>query len=788
MTQVARSFRLMTVVPFILLLARVPSANAQTPDQRAALTRFRDSLGSLADIAALEALRDRFAATLGGDAASRLRLGTVDHRLGELTGARKYFDAAIGDFAESARRHPEWAEAWYGMGLAKLELHDAGFSAKEGPYQRVGTDYLHGAADAFIQALEMDPGFAGAAERLATSVLRETIQPQVTEALGPLRRAASGPGSAKSAVQMSRGLIEREAGHGDSALAAFDRFLQLGGDSGVGSLERARTLFDLGRAGEAQVAYFAGAGLATSTAALAHYRSDLAWIATPEELARFDATTFASRAAWLGDFWRRRDVQDGRGAGERLAEHYRRLFYVMRKFRLVSEQQQRATLRAVRSPLLDKRSPTIEDGLRALVRNLASKEQQLAGGGPVTAPQHQDAAAAPTDALSEAYAQLNDQTLLRAYRSDQHVVDDRGVIYMRHGEPLKRAAYPGADTDPNESWLYETTARAIVFHFTGVAAPTTLVEQLPLNPALLASRSGLDPRYERMADDAGKYRLQPTALQQDRVRGRQAIAVGTRTDSYALRFDRQTKTVVQAFGVRDGLDGQGRLLVVIAAKGKDLRYRRVGADSVIAYPVSLRIIARNAETGAVHRLDTTRTFATRRVLREDEFLTAQAQIPVPAGRYVMQAIVADDGWHAGAAIRQDSLVVPDLQAARLTMSDLVLGRVGSGQHWIASPDTVALNPLNAYPAGSSMEVYYQVGGMKAGHTYETRIEVRTRGGKGDRVTANFREEGRAAKAVQFRTMVLGKLSPGEYLLILTLQDVDGSVSVSRQQSLNVTKG
>ncbi len=766
-------------------------ANSQAPDQRAAIANLRDSLGASADIAAIEALKKRVSSKGRQNEANALRLGTIDHRLGELTGDRKYFDAAVARFAEATRRHRDWAEAWYGIGLAKLELYAGGFPAKEGPYQRSGSDYLHGAAEAFSKALEADPDFGAAAERLASSVLRQNVQPQVLLALAPLRRAVSGPGAVNPALQMSRGLLERETGHSDSALATFQRVLELGGDSGVAYLERARTLFDLRRPDEARTAYYSGANLASSRAAVAHYRSDIAWIATPQELAAYDAIgTPAGRANWLGDFWHRRDLQDGRGADERLAEHYRRFFYVMRNFRLISEQQQRATIRSVQSPLLESRTPSIEDRLRQMVRKLASGERQLAGqlaGGAVrSAVEEGSTGELPTDPLSEAYAQLNDQTLLRAYRSDQHVVDDRGVIYIRHGEPSKRATYSGPDADPNESWLYAMPSGQMLFHFTGVTAPTTLIEQLPLNPALLATRAGLDPRYEEIAADAERYRLQPAKITEDRARGRQAIVQGTKTDSYRLTFERPIEPVVQVFGASEGLDGAGRLLVVFAIKGADLTYRRMGPDSVIAYPIALRIIARNAVSGVEHRIDTTRVFATRRILRKDEFLTGQAQMAAPPGRYDARVIVASEGWDAGAATSRSNLEVPDLGTSRLTMSDPILGRDQSSQQWISPPDTVQLNPLNAYPVGSRVEVYYQVGGLKSGSSYETRIEVR-RQGKSDRVGAEFREENLGPKVAHFRSVALGKLPPGEYVLTVTMKEVDGSASVTRRQSLNVTE-
>jgi hypothetical protein len=38
------------------------------------------------------------------------------------------------------------------------------------------------------------------------------------------------------------------------------------------------------------------------------------------------------------------------------------------------------------------------------------------------------------------------------------------------------------------------------------------------------------------------------------------------------------------------------------------------------------------------------------------------------------------------------------------------------------------------------------------------------------------------------TIGLGRLPPGEYVLTITIKEVNGSASVTRRQSLNVTKG
>src|ERR671921_757746 len=134
MAHPARSLASIPVV-YLLSLILVPNTFSQSPEQRASIAAFRDSLGAVADLTALQELRARARANRAGHA-NRLRLGCILHRLGELTGQRQPLDDALLEFAEVARAEPDWPEGWYGLALAKLELHDQGFPAKEGPYQR----------------------------------------------------------------------------------------------------------------------------------------------------------------------------------------------------------------------------------------------------------------------------------------------------------------------------------------------------------------------------------------------------------------------------------------------------------------------------------------------------------------------------------------------------------------------------------------------------------------------------------------------------------------------------
>ena len=784
-----------TLVLAALLAAR--SGWAQT-SASATVSAFRDSVGTVQQPAAVEVWRSRLLSSATPSDRISLRVAVLERWLGMLTADREWLDRAWHRTAEIVRRDEDAAEAWYEMGLTKLALHDGGFAVKEGPYQQMGSDWLHGAADAFLRTLAVDSVHAPAAERLATTVLRQTIQPQLTDAIGPLRTAAAALPNDLD-VQLSVGIVERELGHADSAAAVFTRYLAAGGDRGIGSLELARARFLAGDAAEAESLFYAGAAAASSIEAIALYRGDLAWIATPEELAAFDSVfvlgaadsiSATARLRMVRRFWNDRELADGRGPGERIAEHYRRLAYARAHFRLVREARQESDSRGGNSP-------------GANLRRMSGMRVIRSGGGMDVVPgssvagEDEPSIDMPLQALAdrgnvpprEVYARLNSQTLLRAYQSGQRFVDDRGIIYVRHGEPADRAAFASPDLDPNESWKYVFPSGTLIFHFVGTTAPTTLVEQLDLSPALYASRSGLDPRYQRIAEGIGLGQsgitVRQTELQDVRDRGRDGIEIGTTTDSDPLHFDEALEPVVQAFGATDPAGNAGVIVVVFAVRGGRLDPVKVGPDSLIAYPINFRLIAQNEATGALVRLDTSRMFATRRVLGNAEYLTGQLAMRVGPGRYRLSAVLADSSGETGSLARRNSLHVPEVRAAELSMSDLVLGRTGSGQVWRAGAQQVPLNPLNTYSKDGEVQVFYQLGGLVAGKTYATTVEVGAPG-RDAAVRVRFEETAESAETSVSRSIGLNRLDEGSYVLTVRLEDELGRVQAERSQMINVT--
>src|SRR2546428_10357771 len=329
--------------PLIVLLALSVSPaerlSAQSPTERAAIETLRDSLARVTDSLPLQLLG---AATIRVAKQHRaaplvhVRLGFIAHRLGEIANTKSHYDAAAGEFEWAAELRPDWPYPWYGLGLAELAQGEHAIIAIENLRQQLGKDYLSKAARAFARATQADPSFAQAGIDFATAALQQRIQPRLQVALEAVRLAAASPAGRIPDVQLARGRVEREVGEADSAVAAFQAYLAVGGDSGVGLLELARTAYFARRPREGAAAYCAGARAATSAAALGLYRTELSYLATAAELASFDSLAApAARAAWLERFWIRRDVTEAREPGERLAGPHRRWVYPRRHFRLV---------------------------------------------------------------------------------------------------------------------------------------------------------------------------------------------------------------------------------------------------------------------------------------------------------------------------------------------------------------------------------------------------------------------------------------------------------------------
>ena len=725
--------RLASLALVLILAACSSRLRAQTPEDRAMLEAFRDSLAGTSDSTGLLALERRLidsAKVSRNDAVIHLRLGFLSLRLGDLGGQAHYDDAAS-EFQWAIDLQPTWPYSWYGMGLAEYGVGDSQVSFVTGLKTMLGKDALTRSAVALAKSAEVDPAFVRGLVELSNTALRQRVNIKLGVALEALRKAASTPAAQDPEVMLARGRVEREVGDGDSALAAFRGYLAHSPRQSLGQLELARTLFLLGRFDGVQP-YYQGAA-SDDSVTVAAYRADLAVISSDSALQEFDRSRGAARVAYLRRFWTERDRADLRASGERLREHYRRLFYARRNFQLTSLNR------------------------------------------------HYD--------------------IVERYRSGSRDFDDRGVIYIRHGEPASRASYAAPGLEPNESWRYDRPEGDLVFHFVARedVQDFKLVESLfdvlgfsntialrgrgavedPTATQLMLSREQISPIYQRLqtAGRIGSGRYQT----EERRIGQQSIALGTNTDSYELRFASDLKVRDQVLAV--GKDSTGRMVqIVYAISGDGLE--PVTVTRGYLYSVRVRFVALDRQGRVAASVDTTRHFVAPEPVPPGENLVGRIAVPVPAGEFEYRLAV-QQGEEAGVVLPRDTVRVGPTSSSALSLSDLVLGSHNANLSWRRSPaDTVLFNPLQTFKRSDEMQLYYEVDGLRPGRPYSVRLAVKKQGGGGGlfkkifggggaALTLEFGAQANATMEPAHRGLQLERLKPGNYVLEVTVTDEDG---------------
>jgi hypothetical protein len=289
--------------------------------------------------------------------------------------------------------------------------------------------------------------------------------------------------------------------------------------------------------------------------------------------------------------------------------------------------------------------------------------------------------------------------------------------------------------------------------------------------------------------------LRSNVLGEERQLGRRAIALGTTTDSYRHKFDRPLTVRTTDFVVarRDGDDPAQQLVVVFAVPVGRLTPEPSGGG--VRYP-AVPPPGHGRRGGLVSALDTVRVFGAPRPLTREDFLTGLLTVPVPAGDLRYRLLVATTDGATGDVVRRDSLDAPPLDGRSTALSDLVLGRAGSGIVWLPPGDTIPLNPLGQYPQGTSVELYYEVHGLTPGREYRTEITMEPAGGPsffgrirglfgGRRAPISLAFDAPAAGPVTRvrRTVDLGDLGRGAYLLTIRVIDPDGGTTHLRRRRI-----
>lgn len=400
-------------------------------------------------------------------------------------------------------------------------------------------------------------------------------------------------------------------------------------------------------------------------------------------------------------------------------------------------------------------------------------------------------------------------------------LDDRGIIYVRHGPPDEETSLDLAGVPPNESWRYGHGADALVFHFLAANghSPYRLVPSVldilaasgqahigridtgdqarietygagliaQTAQELLRSRESISPIYQQMLAQGigGARHLQG----EERATGRRDDDIGLHTDSWHSGFELPLAADVQLVTTADAA-GAPALQVAFAIPGSALVPRRLGTRWL--YLVRMRVAVLGADSAIVAYVDTTRGFVTAEWIAPGAQLLADVSVPVPPGNY--SAAVALESAGRGVVVPRQPVAVAPLDGSILSLSDLSLGarRVPL---WWSSPrgDTAWIAPAATFHRQEGMLLGFEVGGLPSGTAYHTELTVvRLSGRDVPKVLASETLRGRSMLRLGLsavapgglidthRELSLEKLGPGDYILEVAITSPAGGRAVRRR--------
>jgi GWxTD domain-containing protein len=313
-------------------------------------------------------------------------------------------------------------------------------------------------------------------------------------------------------------------------------------------------------------------------------------------------------------------------------------------------------------------------------------------------------------------------------------LDDRGRIFVRHGEPDDRASFAIPGVSPNESWRYRRAGEDLLVHFaarqtpgdfrliesvldvsdvrstlTGARAPGAATSTGVSGEQLLRSRAALASLYQQLP--TGRPEQIADYFVRERALGRHGILIATRSDSYSRRYGLDLNAW-GGFAVAGGSAAQPVIQVLFAIPGYAIE-PATGAVGVV-YPVRVRFVALDTAGAVVASVDSVTRIEPGDRVAANRSLVGSMSVPVLPGRLVVHAAV-QYGDLGGTAFGIDTLVVPSAGSGALELGDLLIGtRRGRLLLPLGDGSRMAMSPAGLVRRSDGLDLAIEVFGLTAG--------------------------------------------------------------------------
>lgn len=468
---------------------------------------------------------------------------------------------------------------------------------------------------------------------------------------------------------------------------------------------------------------------------------DIKYIITDQELTTFRSIqTITEKKEFFKKLWLSRDPTPAASVNYRLAEHYRRLIYAEKYYEF--------------------------DGFRSWFNN--------------------------PDKMG--YLQFND-----AFELNEEF-HDKGLIFIRHGDPNERAITVNENSPSNESWLYYETQHnpRMTFHFIVDANAVTFWRLTPIitDPTLLEDRLTWDNIYYRMlrADELERLSIANELAESSK----KSVDVGLATDRHT--WEKKIKPIETPFSMSTFRGKQGKTILEIC------------------YAISLSDIAKKSkkksdnlelENGlVVHNLNwdevaktQDRIQAPNPVRETESFLDLyRFEVEPDSYRFAFYTRLKESnlmgGWKYEKQVADYSLLSPGLSDIELatkiepTTKDTKFQKNGL---------LVIPNPTRRFSLKTPVYVYFEIYRLsqdsegKTSFTIDytlTLMESRREGilglfrGSGkSSISTQIDREGDNEFSVEFLAIDVSQVKPGEYQLIIKVTDQLNGKTVAQEKRI-----
>jgi len=265
-----------------------------------------------------------------------------------------HLDAAKAAFEEALEVDPDAVHALNGRGMYELAKDEQWLVLLESLKKLFNRDHISMAIKSFEDALEADPSFLPARYNLGLAYRQARGTDNYRKAAEQFLRVVGADPTYQDVTKLLV-LTYRDAGDLDAMRGAIQ---EAGSDLAGRSAMELLLAYSLINAPEPTAdmvqegvtAYWRGLEAIDSDQDANLYWHDLRAIVTPGTNGEFRALPVERKAEYIRAYWQRLADQSFVSSDERLAEHYRRLHYVMQNFRLdLPERRHYSAIDAYRS-------------------------------------------------------------------------------------------------------------------------------------------------------------------------------------------------------------------------------------------------------------------------------------------------------------------------------------------------------------------------------------------------------------------------------------------------------